>query len=204
MGTLQGHVSNWFSVLEELSLESEVPPSHDICTQEAKVSTRRLYFKIPTQGLFYMLWNSCYQSSGRCACSTQGPQEGGFAAVAGVAHQGQGHLPVQLSCLDVRQAVWLTARQQQEISLSTDRQTDLAWIHTVSRHCKALLLVVTATSSLRLIFLWVIRAAEISCDQDRDKRYSLSQSCCFLVLLYPPLGHSSIFAPLTCKETSSK
>lgn len=38
-------------------------------------------------------------------------------------HQGQAHLPIQLSCLDVRQAVWLTAREQQEISLSTERQT---------------------------------------------------------------------------------
>lgn len=53
-------------------------------------------------------------------------------------------------------------------------------------------------------FLWVIRVAEINYDQDREKQYSLSQSCCFLVLLCPPLGHSSIFAPLTCKETSSK
>lgn len=69
---------------------------------------------------------------------------------------------------------------------------------------RAVLLVVTAISSLWLIFLWVMRVAEIDCDQDREKWYLLSQSCCFLVLLYPPLGHSSIFAPLTCKETSSK
>lgn len=172
--------------------------------KKQKVPPEDVILKIPNKSLFYMLSNCAYQSYCMYACCTQGHQECGFAVVAVIAHQGQAHLPVQLSCLNVCQAVWLTARQQQEISLSTERQTNLGWIHTVSRHCGAVLFVVTAVSPLWLIFLSVIRLAEINCDQDKEKRYSLSQSCCFLVLLYPPPGHSSIFAPLTCKETSGK
>lgn len=38
-------------------------------------------------------------------------RNGGFAVVAVIACQGQAHLPIQLSCLDVCQAVWFATRQ---------------------------------------------------------------------------------------------
>lgn len=96
-------------MLEELSLKSKVSPSLDISLKKQKYPLEDVILKIPTQSLFYMLPNSGYQIYCRCACSTQGYQEHGFAVVAVIACQGQAHLPIQLSCLNVRQAVWLTA-----------------------------------------------------------------------------------------------
>lgn len=174
--------------------------------KKEKYPPEDLIFKIPTRSLFYMLWNSSCQ--GYCRCLQHLGSPGTWLCSGGSnCMTGPGSLtrPAQLSrCTSGCVAHCSTATGDQPEHRQTDRQTVLALIHTVSRHCRAVLVVVTATSPRWLIFLWVIRVAEINWGQDREKRYSLSQSCCFLVLVYLPLGHSSIFAPLTWKETSSK
>lgn len=178
-----------------------------LALKRQKYPPKDVIFKIPTQSLSYIFWNSCYQSYCRYACSTQGHQEWWLCSGGSDCMPAPGSLtrPAQLSrCMSGRVARYSTVTGDRPEHRQTDRQTDLARIHTVSRHCRPVLLVITATSSPWLIFSWAVRVAEINCDQDREKWYSLSQSCCFLVLLYPPLGHSSIFAPLTCKKTSSK
>lgn len=89
-------------------------------------------------------------------------------------------------------------------------QRDLAWVSLVRGHGTARLPVVSAhCRSLRQLSLLAnLHVSDKSnyrdCTQEEEKLYSPSQSCCFLVLLYPPLGHSSIFHPLTCKKTPSK
>jgi len=59
-----------------------------------------------------------------CASSSDGPEE-------------QAGLPIQFCRLDVHQAVWFTARQQQQIGLNTNRYTGHELCSCRAAHCYA-------------------------------------------------------------------
>lgn len=160
-------------------------------------------FKIPMQSLFCVLGTSCYKSLQHSGSPEKiWPGIGSSDCTPGSLTR-----PAQLSrCMSGCVARCSTAT----VGQPECGQRDLAWVSLVRGHGTTRLPVVSAhCRSLRQLSLLAnLHVSDKSnyrdCTQEEEKLYSPSQSCCFLVLLYPPLGHSSIFHPLTCKKTPSK